>query len=327
MNALVQQKFGAMSTKFAGAGGDDELGAGIEASYGVMKFPGKTWKTSYKGQENILMRPDGDGARASIDVVIVKASSVKSKIFYEKGYVEDSHERPDCYSTNGVTPAPDALKKQAQTCALCPQNQWGSRVTDAGKPGKKCSDSKRIAIVPAAADKENPDQLRNEVLGGPMLLRIPAASLSKLAGYGDLLKGAGYKPFGVVTRISFDPAANYPSLLFQPMRPLTDAEAEVILELRDTQQVQRIVSEDAGAQVVEAAAPAPQGIFAAPLPAQAPKAQAPKAQAPVTPQVSAAVQTGLRPANGAAVATSEGAPAVAPISQDDFEAALDALIK
>lgn len=311
MNALVQQKFGAMSTKFAGAGGDDELGAGIEASYGVLKFPGKVWKTLYSGKETPLLRPDGE-PRGSVDVVIVKAASSKSKLYYKNGFVEGSRDRPDCYSTNGVTPAADAQNKQSSTCELCPRNVWGSRVTEQGNKGKECSDSKRIAIVPANAEKEDPDQLRNEALGGPMLLRIPAASLKNLLSYGDLLKGAGYKPFGVVTRISFDPTANYQRLVLKPMRPLTDAEAEVVLGLRDTQQVQRILSEDAGVTEVPPPAAQPQGIFAAPLPAQTETKQAPK---PVTPQVAAP-----KPAP-------EPAPTVAPISQDDFEAALDALIK
>lgn len=317
MNAIVQSNgFGPISARFAGKiAVDDNMSAGIEASYGIMKFKGKVWSTSFKGEERPLMRPDGDGPRNSIDVVVLQVSRVKSKIFYAKGYVEGSTEAPDCWSTNGVTPDPQASSKQCTTCAACPQNVWGSRTTEAGKKGKACSDSKRMAIVPADPSGENAALLRNELLGGPMLLRVPAASLAPMAAYNDRMKAANYPYQTVVTRISFDPKEAYPHFVFQAVRPLSDSEADVVVELVNSPQVSRIVAEEAP-QV--AALPAPQ-----------PKPEPLFIGAAVTPEVKAA------PAPQPAITKipdapdtrhAQAAPAAAPAKSEDFESQLDALI-
>ena len=55
--------FGAVSSVFRGQAGNDELGAGIASSYGVIGYRGKVWSTKYQGKETQLMRDDGDGAR------------------------------------------------------------------------------------------------------------------------------------------------------------------------------------------------------------------------------------------------------------------------
>ena len=181
MNALVPQNFGQVSQRFAAQPVENDLSAGVQAGFGIIGYRGKVWSTRYRGEEKQLMRPDGDGPRNSIEVVIVKASGHVSKIWYKDGFVEGSSAAPDCYSTNGVTPDVGSKNKQHTACASCPMNQWGSRITPAGKQGKACSDSKRLAVVPS-------DNIGNEILGGPMLLRVPAASLRDLAGFGEKMQ-------------------------------------------------------------------------------------------------------------------------------------------
>ncbi len=363
MNAMVPASFGKLAPQFAGQPIENDLAAGIEASYGIMKYKGKVWSTSYKGQENRLMRADGDGPRNSIDVVIVKAPKVKSKIFYAAGYTEGSTAAPDCWSTNGVTPDPQAPHKQHGTCMGCPMDAWGSRTTEAGKKGKRCGDSKRVAIVPADAESNNPGILRNEFLGGPMLLRIPAATLATLAAYGDMMAKAGFPYAAVITRISFDPAEAYPTFKFAPVRPLTPEEAEVIVELAASTQVDRILAESGAPADVEAL-PAPTVTFAAPLPGQEVKAPsptpppppaAPPAAPPVVPvappvappapppapaqvtpvvtsPVAAPVVTGFGPAVAVSpeptptAAAPAPAPAASPAIPADLDAALDAIL-
>jgi hypothetical protein len=215
----------AVSTVFAGRQADS-LGEGIRAGFGIIGYRGKVWHTKYQGNETIMMRDDGDGPRNSIEVVIVKASSNISKIWYENGFVEGSSAAPDCFSTDGVKPDGGANKKQASACAACPKNAWGSKVTEAGKPGKACGDSKRLAVVPLG-------DIDNERMGGPMLLRVPAASLKDLKGYGDTLQQYGFPYFAVATRIAFDVAEAYPKFVFSAIRPLTDVEARKIIGLQD----------------------------------------------------------------------------------------------
>lgn len=319
---------------------NDELSAGIEMGFAILGFKGKVWSIRHRGEERTLMRPDGDGPRNSIEAVILRASSAKSKIWYEHGYVEGSTEAPDCFSTNGVTPDPGSKKPQSQVCATCPMNQWGSRMTPAGKKGKACSDAKRVAIAPL-------QDIPNELYGGPMLLRVPAASLQGLATYADQLKGMGFQYFAVGTRIAFDPAEAYPKFQFSPIRLLTADEAQQVIALRDSPQVTRILAEGDGGTVFQPqiAGPAPiqfeqppsqftqqpvvqqpvvqqpaNGGFGVTAPAATPPAQAqtlvppvnnPPQQASVTPQVTTAPAQTEAPTTGAEV---------------DFDKKLDALL-
>lgn len=250
--------FGAVSSVFGGSQAkNDELGAGVNSSYGVMGYKGKVWSTRFGGQDTPLMREDGDGPRGSIEVVLLKSSPAISKIFYRNGYVDGSNAAPDCWSANGVTPDASVQNKCNATCADCPMNAWGSRISESGKPGKACSDSRRVAIVPV-------NDIENELFGGPMLLRIPAASLKDLKAYGDLLDSYQYPYYAVATRISFDPKEAYPKFVFSAIRPLTDEEALKVKELRDDKRTKTVLSE---AQTAPASAPAeePKKVAASPF--------------------------------------------------------------
>jgi len=302
-----------VSTKFRDQlPADNDLGAGIQGGYGVMGYKGKVWTAKYKGEEQPLMRPDGDGPRNSIDAVILKAPAVVSKIFYEGVFVEGSTATPDCWSTNGVTPSPAAAKKQNDVCITCPKNAWGSKISQDGKPtkGKACSDAKRLAIVPANPTKEDPDMLRNEMWGGPMLLRVPAASLQDLAKHGERMKAQGYPYQSFITKIAFDPKEAYPKFTFEPVRPLTDAEADVVIELVKGAQVERVIAAEEFAPQLATAAPA---VFTAPLPAQS------VAPPPPPPPVPAGLTTSATWSPPPATSVAMAPPA-------DLEAELDALL-
>jgi hypothetical protein len=155
--------------------------------------------------------------------------------------------------------------------------------------------------------------LRNELLGGPMLLRIPATSLDPLKLYGDKLAKSGYNSWAVITSVSFDPMEAYPKFVFKPQRPLTDAELEVVMELHKSAQVERIVAEDAPPPNVEPVQ------FAAPLPTQALAPPATTSRLGVVPASPAPP-----PAPAAAAVTT---PVTATGLSATFEAQLDALLK
>jgi hypothetical protein len=314
-NDLIEAGFAgkAMSGVFANVAPTDELSAGVHGGFGIVAYKGKTWSLRHRGEETKLMREDGDGPRSSIEVVVLKSSAHIAKIYYEGGYVEGSTAAPDCFSTNGVTPDVSSSKKQSAACASCPKNAWGSRVTPAGKQGKACSDSKRLAVVPL-------NDIRNEAFGGPLLLRVPAASLQDLAGYGQKMNALGYPYFAVATRISFDPAEAYPKFQFKAIRPLTDQEAQAVMELRDGPQVARILSEN------EFAAPAPTQAAALATAFEQPPAQiaapapAPQVAPQVTPKVTVQpVQATVAQPVPEPVPSEEALP-------EDLDAALDRLL-
>lgn len=238
MNQLTLPKsLGALPAEFRNAVVQhDDLAGGITGGFGVVSLRGKTWRVKWQGDERVMMRPDGDGPRSSIEVVIIKASPVISKVYYEKGYDGETSAPPDCWSTNGQTPDPASAKRQANTCAGCKWNAFGSKITEAGKAGKACADSKRLAIVPL-------DDIPNEMFGGPMLLRVPAASLKEVLAYAQKLSSAGYPYFAVATRMSFDVEAEYPKLVFNAIRVLDADEAKLVVELQKDPKVARILSE------------------------------------------------------------------------------------
>ena len=301
----IPANFGAVSNVFGGSEApNDELGAGVSSSYGIIGYKGKVWSIRHQGNEHVLMRDDGDGPRNSIEVVLVKASPAISKIFYKRGYVEGSNEAPDCWSANGQTPDASVQNKVNPTCADCPMNAWGSRVTEAGKQGKACTDSRRVAVVPLL-------DIENELFGGPMLLRIPAASLKDLKMYGDTLNGYSYPYYAVATRVAFDAKEAYPKFVFSAIRPLSDDEATKVVKLREDadKKLSTVLSEklEGAAPTAEPAKEVPASPFEAGFdpkaaqpaqtqPAQAQPAQTQAAQTqpaaePVTPEVTNTPQT------------------------------------
>lgn len=224
---------------------ENVLGAGISGGFAVVGYKGKTWSVRRSGEDEILMRDDGDGPRSSIDVAIVSSAKVLSKTWYEKGYVEGSSAPPDCWSGNGVAPNPTSPKLQSPTCATCPRNVWGGKITENNKRTKECGDAKRLAVVFVDDIVEEDTE--------PMLLRTPAASLADLSAYGAELSKLGYPYNSVVTKITFDPEESYPKFMFTAVRPLTDEEGAKVLEMAGEALVDRILDESNEAVMVDGA--------------------------------------------------------------------------
>lgn len=284
--SLFQQETGAtVSPKFNAmiqAGLGDDLGEGIRGSYGIVSIKGGRFSLKYKGQTNVIMAaPTEPGAPASpvsyIDMVIIKANAFLNKQWYKANYVEGSSELPDCYSLDGKVPSQQSKAMQAETCELCPKNQWGSKIGDNGQKQKACRDTKKLAIVPLA-------DIRNTAFGGAMLFRVPATSLKELSIMADALKGRGYPYNSVAVRMTFDTTVSHPKPLFQALRPLSDAEAELVLEMYNSDGTQRVLADNDVA--VEAEVPAsaqfvqPQAVQMPQVTPVAPVQPAPVAQAP-----------------------------------------------
>ena len=269
----------------------DDLSAGVTGSFAVMSFRASRWRIKYQGEETPILNADGDPV-ASIEVVLLKANPHITKNFYDQGYSEGASEAPDCFSLDGVRPDATAPNRQATTCAQCPKNVFGSRITPAGKKAKACQDNRRLALVPA-------NDLDNETFGGPMLLRVPAASLADLAMMGKNLKARGFPYNAVTVRIGFDMEASYPKLTFKPIRPLSDDEAEKVMELLHDERLERILAEAVELKdEPAAAAPEPVAEEQDDLFEQPPKAAKPKpaakpaaAKPKPTPKASPAAET------------------------------------
>lgn len=210
----------------------NDLSANVNiGSFAHLSIKGKVW-TVIRGKDDkqVVMNEDGD-PRSSIEVVIIKANPHISKVFYMGGYVEGSDAKPACYSNDGIAPAADAAEPQSKKCAICPHNQWGSKITENGSKIKACTDSRRLAVAPAGDLKD------------PMLLRVPAASLKPLGEYGEMFARKGVPYQAAVTKIRFDPEAASPRLLFKFERFLDADDAATVRDMIDSAVVSNIVGD------------------------------------------------------------------------------------
>jgi hypothetical protein len=251
---------------------DQELGAGIAAPFAVIGFKGGKWSIRHRGITHLLERKDAQGRSEGpvpfLDLVILFAASHHSKVYYAKQYQDGDDDIPDCWSTDGVKPDQAAPKKQNSICATCRWNEFGSRMNQAtGAKGKACSDTRRMAVVPY---KDIP----NEIMGGPMLLRVPPASLGNVGAYSDLLKANSVPYSAVATRVGFDNQEAYPKMTFEPYEALTDGQMELVLKAQAHPLVERIVQEQVENMVAQPGSeqgvnvpPAARGTDPGPIPA------------------------------------------------------------
>lgn len=237
-----------------------DLTAHAGGGFPVISIKGKVFAVVRDGERNIIPNPkDPDSPATSIDMVIVKASRGTSKVWYASGYKEGSEGvKPDCWSNDGVKPDASVEKPVSKSCAVCPHNQWGSRVGDQGQgKGKACQDSVRLAVAQPG------------LVNDPYLLRVPPASIRSLGEYGEQLKkrGVGYNM--VVTKIGFDMEAPTPKLTFKPVGFLPEDVYNDVVEQSQSDKVAQILG-----AVTDPVAAAPER--------EAPK---PKAEAAEPPQV------------------------------------------
>lgn len=280
MGEVAQFTGGKVPQKLADAlaGDNDDLSSGVRGGYSVLSIRGSRWHVKVGDEETTITDQETGDPIGSLRVVLLKASPNISKNYYVGTYEEGSSEGPTCWSIDGVHPDP-AADKQADSCAVCPKNVFGSRITDNNKKAKACSDSRRVAVIPEG-------DFKNEVYGGPMLLRVPASSLSNLSQYGKKMTNRGFPYNTIITRCSFDLSVAFPKIEFNAIRPLTDEEADQIIALlKDSEfsdKVEAVLAKDL--EIVEAGVSDEDN---EPLFEEPPKQAKPKAAAKAPPKAAA----------------------------------------
>ena len=162
------------------------------------------------GQNKVFSFPDGTSTPDPFQCVIV--DFIASNDFYETGFDKDDISPPDCFARgtepNTLMPSPNSPSKQADSCAVCPNNQWGSGPR--GK-GKACKNARLLAVLPPDATPESP-------------IWILQASPTAIQFFDKYVKALGAQlgmmPWGVITTVGFDPQSDYPSLRFGKPEPL-----------------------------------------------------------------------------------------------------------
>jgi hypothetical protein len=183
---------------------------------------------------------------STIEVVVVGASRLLTKQWYAKAWTPDAEAvAPDCFSLNGLRPDPASTSPQADMCAECEHNVWGSKITPQGTKIKACPDQKRIAVV--AADDPS----------GPVyLLTITPAALTSWAQYSKKLKMHGVSPDLLRTKVSFDTSASFPKLIFSN-GDFNDAGTQATIDsVVDNDAVRHVLGDDDNGDVAEVPKPA-----------------------------------------------------------------------
>ena len=221
--AFLQETFGITNDLIVSGGG----------GFPTVSIKGKVF-TLKRGDEKTLITNADDEPARSLEVVILKAGPAGdklAKVYYKDGYVDGSDAKPLCYSNDGVAPGINAQEPQCKTCAACPHNVWGSKITEAGKKTKACSDSKRLVIAPAGQ------------VNDPMLIRVPADSLKALTAFGQQLAKRGVPYQAVVAKIGFDYSVAHPALTFKPVGFVDEGTLGEIKEAMESDLVKRICGE------------------------------------------------------------------------------------
>lgn len=85
-------------------------------------------------------------------MAVVVLDSVMENVYYEGKFDPDDITGPACYAfgrdEKTIKPHTAVAEPQHETCAGCPQNEWGS--ADTGR-GKACANRRRLALIPAGA--------------------------------------------------------------------------------------------------------------------------------------------------------------------------------
>lgn len=309
----------------------DDLSAGVSSGFGIISIRGSKWRIKKGGEEQPVVDAAGD-PKARLEVVILRAAKEVSKTYYAGAFVEGSTEEPDCSSNNGVAPDAGCSNPQSTSCAACPQNQWGSRITDAGKKAKQCSDTRRVAVILG-------DDLGGANFDGPLMLRVPPASLGDLSIYGKRMTQKGFPYRGVITALGFDLDTAYPKLTFKAVRPTSREEQMQYVQFFKDGSIDNILDSTIETDTKALDKPAPvvkQAVDtefeqAAPAPAVVQEAPAAPAPAELTPQQKAAITRKANAEKKAAEAAAAPAPvaeALAPVSklEDGLDTALDDML-
>jgi len=214
----------------AGKGLNQNFSDGIRDAFPTLSIKGKVFRARISGQETPFIDQQTRQPIGALDLVMVNASRTIAKSFYVRGFTEGDMNPPDCWSLDSVRPDPSVPNKVSPVCGTCPMNAFGSRMTDAGKAAKACSDARRIAVM-------MPHQV-NDPQPMVLMLRVPQSSLKNLKAYSQLLERHGMEPGGVITRLAFDYQEAFPKLLFNFVAPLPEAEYQRVIDIAEGDLVQ-----------------------------------------------------------------------------------------
>ena len=244
---------------------NEEMGAGISAGFPArVKLSGKQFSLVDSAGEETPYPPSklqsDQAGNVYMPMFVLRAKAPLQKQWFAAKYNPNDaeHAAPDCFSTDGLRPDATATGKQAESCAICPHNAFGSGVDQAGNAakGKACSDSKVLAVVIPEF--------------GIYSFKIPPASLKNFRVYVDQLTAANIPLNRVQTLVGFDLTATFPILMFRFASYLPEALVPRFIKFSDSPEVREIIDfVPTAAAVTQAVVPAAAVVEPAPIVADA----------------------------------------------------------
>lgn len=158
-------------------------------------------------QDKQFILPDGSKTPGPLQLVIVDFNSRNT--FYEGAFDKNNISPPACFAIGDIPlkliPSENSPVKQADSCAECPMNAFGSAGT-----GKACKNSRMLAVLPPDADEDTP-------------MWTLAVSPTAIKGFDGFVKNVqrmfSVPPVGVVAEVSFDENETYARLKFGDAEP------------------------------------------------------------------------------------------------------------
>lgn len=182
-----------------GASTDANSMADVKVSIPRVSLKGKRFKFINGEEES----KGADTIHVAI-LAVEPPGQLMNKVFYKGGYNPNDTAPPDCASSNGLNPDSWVSEPQAELCARCPNNMFGSAISMAGKKAKACKDSKILWVA-------KPDDVKGTVYG----LKVPVTSLKQMGEYGKLVKSLGVPLAAIVTELGMDQDNEFPLLEFK----------------------------------------------------------------------------------------------------------------
>lgn len=210
-----------------------EVAAAMEANAGGGQF------FSLKG--GILSWQDMPLRNNEAAVIIL--GHVFENVYFEEAYDPDSPSSPTCFAfaaeEKSLAPHANVIEvdqAQAEKCADCPHNAWGS--AEKGR-GKACRNSRRLALLSAGqfakdgtfeiADVETFEQ------GAIGFMKLPVTSVKGFASWVKQTAALAKRPpFGVVARIAVvpDPKTQF-RVTFEVIENVAPEYIEVVMKKRE----------------------------------------------------------------------------------------------
>ena len=193
-----------------------------EANQRIGQSEAKRVKLSVTG----FTDPNGDVGE-KLEVVVVDYTMIHS--YFDKAYDPDNIEPPKCYANNRIfqelAPVEDAPEPQADSCAICPQNRFGSAAN--GK-AKACRNYRLLAVIPASKIDSAP----------VWTFSVSPTSTRRWDDYVRELMKSNLTPMFAKTEISFERVKTYAKPIFEMLEPLTEEEtAAAIGRLEEAKQI------------------------------------------------------------------------------------------